>query len=180
MTLTEADFDPRDAAWMTLALDYAARAAAQGEVPVGAVLVDADGHLLAAAHNMPVQDHDPSAHAEMCVLRLAARSRQNYRLTGTTLYVTLEPCVMCVGALLHARVGRLVYGATDPKAGAVESLYHLLEDDRFNHRIIAQGGLLAASSAILLRDFFQVRRRAKRAGKAGVTGTGATEQEEGE
>ena len=168
MTSTDDGFDHCDVAWMTLALDYAARAAGQGEVPVGAVLLDADGRLLAAAHNAPVQGHDPSAHAEMLVLRQAARSLRNYRLTGTTLYVTLEPCVMCVGAMLHARVARLVYGASDPKAGAVESLYHLLEDDRFNHRILTEGGLLAAPSAVLLRDFFRVRRHGKKAGDATV------------
>jgi|UniRef100_E6Q9N5 tRNA(adenine34) deaminase len=176
--VTDEDPDSRDAAWMALALDYAVRAAGQGEVPVGAVLVDVGGHLLAAAHNTPVRDHDPSAHAEMRVLRQAARSLQNYRLTGTTLYVTLEPCVMCVGALLHARVARLVYGAPDPKAGAVESLYHLLEDDRFNHRVMAQGGLLAGPSATLLRDFFQARRRGKRSGSAGIAGAEKQGEEE--
>ena len=176
--VTDEDADSRDAGWMALALDYAARAAGQGEVPVGAVLVDVGGHLLAAAHNTPVQDHDPSAHAEMRVLRQAARSRQNYRLTGTTLYVTLEPCVMCVGALLHARVARLVYGAPDPKAGAVESLYQLLKDDRFNHRVMPQGGLLAEPSATLLRDFFQARRRGKRSGIAGIAGAEERGEEE--
>ncbi|CDQ12268.1 tRNA-specific adenosine deaminase [Acidithiobacillus ferrivorans] len=168
MILTEADGHYRDLAWMTLALDYAARGAIQGEVPVGAVLLGADGHLLAAAHNTPVQSHDPSAHAEMLVLRQAAQVLQNYRLTGATLYVTLEPCVMCIGAMLHARVARLVYAASDPKTGAVESLYHLLEDGRFNHRIVTEGGVLAAPSATLLRNFFRARRRGKGAGEADV------------
>ncbi|WP_298167672.1 tRNA adenosine(34) deaminase TadA [Acidithiobacillus sp.] len=168
MILIGEDGDRRDLAWMTLALDYAARGAVQGEVPVGAVLLDADGGLLAAAHNTPVQSHDPSAHAEMLVLRQAAQSLRNYRLTGATLYVTLEPCIMCVGAMLQARVTRLVYAASDPKTGAVESLYHLLEDDRFNHRIVTKGGVLAASSATLLRDFFRVRRCRKGAGAASV------------
>ncbi|MFA7495819.1 MAG: tRNA adenosine(34) deaminase TadA [Acidithiobacillus sp.] len=152
-----------DIHWMTLALETAQCAVVAGEVPVGAVLVDVEGNLLAVAHNTPIVDHDPSAHAEMRVLRLAARQIENYRLTGTTLYVTLEPCVMCVGAMLHARIARVVYGAADPKAGAVSSLYHLLDDPRFNHRIQVQGGVMAEQSAELLRDFF----RARRGGKGG-------------
>ncbi|MFA7656712.1 tRNA adenosine(34) deaminase TadA [Acidithiobacillus thiooxidans] len=154
-----------DRRWMSMALDLAAQSAAVGEVPVGAVLVNEDGVFMAGAHNAPIAEHDPSAHAEIRVLRAAARLAENYRLTGSTLYVTLEPCVMCVGAMLHARVSRVVYGAADSKAGAVESLYHLLDDSRFNHRIMAEGGLLAEQSAILLRDFFRVR-RAQQKGKA--------------
>ncbi len=152
-------WDRRDVEWMRMALDRAAAAAGGGEVPVGAVLLDAGGRVLAAAHNAPIQEHDPSAHAEIRVLRQAARRVENYRLPGSTLYVTLEPCVMCVGAILHARVGRLVYGAADPKAGAVESLFRLLEDTRFNHRVMVRGGVLAAPSATLLREFFRARRR---------------------
>ncbi len=154
-----------DTMWMEMALEFAGQAVSAGEVPVGAVLVSGTGVLLAAAHNAPIAGHDPSAHAEMLVLRAAGRQIENYRLTGSTLYVTLEPCLMCVGAMLHARVERLVYGATDPKAGAVESLYHLLEDSRLNHHIAAEGGLLAEPSARLLKEFFRARRMRQRSGK---------------
>ncbi|WP_414041366.1 tRNA adenosine(34) deaminase TadA [Acidithiobacillus sp. M4-SHS-6] len=147
-----------DRRWMRLALDMAAQAVAAGEVPVGAVLVNAAGEYVAGAHNAPIATHDPSAHAEMRVLRAAALQVENYRLTGSTLYVTLEPCIMCAGAMLHARVDRLVYGAADPKAGAVESLYQLFNDSRFNHHIQVEAGLLAEESATLLRDFFRARR----------------------
>lgn len=147
-----------DTRWMRLALDMAVQAVAAGEVPVGAVLVNSAGEYLAGAHNAPIATHDPSAHAEMRVLRAAGLQMENYRLTGSTLYVTLEPCIMCAGAMLHARVDRVVYGAADPKAGAVESLYQLFHDNRFNHRIQVEAGLLAEESAKLLRDFFQARR----------------------
>ncbi|PKY11441.1 tRNA adenosine(34) deaminase TadA [Acidithiobacillus marinus] len=147
-----------DTRWMRLALDMAAQAVAVGEVPVGAVLVSAAGEYLAGAHNAPIATHDPSAHAEMRALRAAGLQVENYRLTGSTLYVTLEPCVMCAGAILHARVARVVYGAADPKAGAVESLYQLFDDPRFNHRIQVEAGLLADASATLLKDFFRARR----------------------
>lgn len=147
-----------DLGWMTQALDQARRGAEEGEVPVGAVVV-VQGRLLAAAHNQPITRCDPSAHAEILALRRAAAQLGNYRLTDATLYVTLEPCLMCAGAILQARLPRLVYGASDPKAGAVHSLYACLDDRRLNHRLEVQGGLLADESAQVLRDFFAARRR---------------------
>ena len=147
-----------DLGWMTQALDQARRGAEEGEVPVGAVVV-VQGRLLAAAHNQPITRCDPSAHAEILALRQAAVQLGNYRLTDATLYVTLEPCLMCAGAILQARLPRLVYGASDPKAGAVHSLYACLDDRRLNHRLEVQGGLLADESAQVLRDFFAARRR---------------------
>ena len=147
-----------DLAWMTQALDQARAGAEKGEVPVGAVVV-IQGRLLAAAHNQSITRCDPSAHAEILALRQAAAQLGNYRLTEATLYVTLEPCLMCAGAILQARLPRLVYGASDPKAGAVHSLYGCLDDSRLNHRLEVQGGLLAEASAQVLRDFFAARRR---------------------
>ena len=147
---------------MRLALEQAETAADRDEVPVGAVLVDADGELIAAGHNQPIGSQDPSAHAEIVVLRAAAQKLANYRLPGTTLYVTLEPCVMCVGALVHARVGRLVYGATEPKTGAIESAQKLFESGRFNHRPEIEGGVLADECSALLSEFFERKRAAKK------------------
>lgn len=143
---------------MELALEEARRSAARGEVPIGAVLVDEEGNLLARNGNRSIELCDPSGHAEILVLREAGRRLANYRLTGTTLYVTLEPCVMCAGALVHARVRRLVYGAADPKTGGVVSVYGVGSDNRLNHLLEIQGGLLAEESAALLRDFFASRR----------------------
>ncbi len=143
---------------MREALDEARRGLAAGEVPVGAVVV-VDGTVVARAHNEPVALADPTAHAEVLALRQAGRALRNYRLTGATLYATVEPCPMCCGAALHARVARVVYGARDPKAGAVESLYRLLSDQRMNHRVPVSGGVLADDSAALLREFFETRRR---------------------
>ncbi len=140
---------------MRLALEAARQAAACGEVPVGAVLVGAEGNVLGLAYNRPRELRDPTAHAEVLALRQAAAAVGNYRLPGTTLYVTLEPCAMCVGAMIQARVGRLVYGAADPKAGAVCSLYRLAEDERLNHRLEVVGGLLAEEAAALLKEFFE-------------------------
>ena len=151
-----------DDAWMRQALLQAESAAALDEVPVGALLVDADGELIAAGHNQPISAHDPSAHAEIVVLRAAARKLANYRLPGTTLYVTLEPCVMCVGALVHARVARLVYGATEPKTGAIESAQKLFESGRFNHEPEIEGGVLAEECGALLSRFFENKRAAKK------------------
>ena len=148
---------------MRLALEQAQAAAQVGEVPVGAVLVDNDNQLLAVAHNQPISAQDPTAHAEVEVLRKAAKRTGNYRLINTTLYVTLEPCAMCVGAMVHARVERLVYAAREPKAGAVESACQLLEAMPFNHRIEVLGGILADESASLLSEFFATRRAHKRA-----------------
>jgi tRNA(Arg) A34 adenosine deaminase TadA len=145
---------------MALALDEARRAADAGEVPVGAVLVDEAGEVLAAAHNQPIGQHDPSAHAEICVMRLAAQKLQNYRLTGTTLYVTLEPCAMCAGAISHARIGRVVYGASDPKGGAITTEHGFFTQVICHHKPEMTGGVMAEESATLLRDFFKARRGA--------------------
>ena len=148
---------PDDEGFMREALDEARRAAAAGEVPVGAVVV-MDGVVVARAHNAPITMTDPTAHAEVVALRAAAEKRSNYRLVGATLYATIEPCAMCCGAALHARVARVVYGARDAKAGAVESLYRMLEDSRLNHRATATGNVLAAEAAALLSAFFEAKR----------------------
>lgn len=142
---------------MALALDEARRGLAAGEVPVGAVVV-LDGEIIGRAHNAPITLADPTAHAEVLALREAARKRGNYRLTGATLYATVEPCPMCCGAALNARIARVVYGAADPKAGAVESLYRLLDDARLNHRVATRGGVLASEATELLTTFFAARR----------------------
>lgn len=144
--------------WMQLALEQARIAESKDEVPVGAVLVK-DNQLIAAGHNQPISTHDPSAHAEMVVLRKAGIALQNYRLLDTTLYVTLEPCVMCIGAIIHARVKRVVFGAKDPKAGAVESVFQVADETRLNHRVEVVGGVCEDKSAALLRSFFKARRR---------------------
>ena len=151
-----------DEGWMRAALQQARIGAGSGEVPVGAVLVDADGELIAAGHNQPISSHDPSAHAEIVVLRAAARKLANYRLPGTTLYVTIEPCVMCVGAIVHARVARLVYGATEPKTGAIESAQRLFETGEFNHRPEIEGGVLADECGAILSRFFENKRALKK------------------
>lgn len=153
-SMTEADDH-----WMGAALACARQAAGLGEVPVGAVLVR-DGAMIASGYNRPICDHDPSAHAEMIALRAAARQLGNYRLPGTTLYVTLEPCAMCAGAIIHARVQRLVFGAPDPKAGAVYSVYDLISQPRLNHRVEWTGGVHGQACGEILRDFFRARRRA--------------------
>jgi tRNA(adenine34) deaminase len=147
-----------DSDWMQEALAQARIAAERGEVPVGAVLVDAQGNLLAAGHNQPIGACDPSAHAEIVTLRKAALEVGNYRLPGTTLYVTLEPCTMCVGALVHARIERLVYAATEPRTGAIESAQRLFDTGEFNHRPAIEGGLLADEASRLLTGFFKARR----------------------
>ena len=147
-----------DGAFMRRALRWARMGAAQGEVPVGAVLVAEDGEILAEGYNQPISLCDPTAHAEVLVLREAARRLGNYRLLGTTLYVTLEPCPMCAGALVYARVRRLVFGAYDPKAGACGSVYNIVNDERLNHRLEVRGGVLAEEVADLLKSFFRERR----------------------
>lgn len=147
-----------DACWMGHALDLARRAGEEGEVPVGALLVR-DGVMVAEGWNRPIGALDPSAHAEMVCLREAATRIGNYRLTGSTLYVTLEPCVMCVGALVHARVARLVYAAPEPRTGAVNSRFRLLEPGLHNHDVTVSAGLMAEQSSALLRAFFRSRRR---------------------
>lgn len=146
-----------DEHWMRRALHLAARAAADGEVPVGALLV-ADGQVVGEGWNRPIGASDPSAHAEINALRDAARRRGNYRLVDTTLYVTLEPCTMCVGALIHARVARLVFGAREPRAGAVVSRFQLLDAACFNHRVVWHEGVLATECGARLVEFFRGRR----------------------
>jgi tRNA(adenine34) deaminase len=143
---------------MRSALRIAEAAQAQGDVPVGAVVVDATGALLGQGHNRREAQADPTAHAEIVALRMAAAARGEWRLTGCTLVVTLEPCTMCAGAVGAARVARLVYGAVDPKAGAVESLWDVLRDRRLNHRPEVLGGVLAEECGVVLRDFFASRR----------------------
>lgn len=147
-----------DVQMMRRALALAERAAQHGEVPVGAVIVDAQGTVIGEGSNQPIGTHDPSAHAEMVALRAAAARLGNYRLPGTTLYVTLEPCAMCAGAIIHARVQRLVFGAADPRAGAVHSLYDLIAQPRLNHRVAWTGGVLEAECGHVLREFFRARR----------------------
>ena len=147
-----------DAEFMREALAEARRGGEAGEVPVGAVVVR-DGAIIARGYNEPIARSDPTAHAEVVALREAGRKTGNYRLVGATLYTTVEPCAMCCGAALHARVARVVYGASDPKAGAAESLYRLLDDARVNHRIAVTGGVLAGDSVALLRVFFETKRR---------------------
>lgn len=148
-----------DIYWMRQALALAAQAAAAGEVPVGAVLVR-DGVCIGSGYNRPIATHDPSAHAEIVALRVAAHRCRNYRLPGSRLYVTLEPCPMCAGAIVQARVAAVIYGAADPKGGACGSVFDLLPaDHRFNHRTSCTGGVLAADCAELLRAFFRARRR---------------------
>lgn len=142
---------------MLQALALAERAAEAGEVPVGALLVKA-GEVIAEGWNQPIGNNDPTAHAEITALRRAAQALKNYRLPGTTLYVTIEPCTMCVGAMLHARVERLVFGATEPRAGAVVSRFQLLDQPGYNHRIQWQGGVLAEPCGNLVKRFFQARR----------------------
>ncbi len=150
-----------DEHWMQQALHWAHRAERLDEVPVGAVLVK-DRQLVAAAHNRPISRHDPTAHAEILVLRLAARRLKNYRLPGTTLYVTLEPCCMCVGAMIHARIERLVFGAFDPKTGAVAGRFSLLGAPEHNHRVQVQGGVCETECSHLLSSFFQRLRHRSR------------------
>ncbi|MGD8594479.1 MAG: tRNA adenosine(34) deaminase TadA [Gammaproteobacteria bacterium] len=147
-----------DEYWMRKALQLARHAESLGEVPVGAVLVK-DNQLVAEGWNQPISSHDPTAHAEIVVLRKAGHELENYRIVDTVLYVTLEPCVMCAGALIHARVTRLVYGASDPKAGADKSVFNLLQDDRFNHRIEVTSGVLAEECGQMLSQFFQAKRK---------------------
>jgi tRNA(adenine34) deaminase len=146
-----------DEDWMKHALQLAEQGRALGEVPVGAVIVR-DGEILGEGFNQPINSHDPSAHAEIVALRAAAAKVNNYRLPGATLYVTLEPCTMCVGALVHARIQRLVYGTNEPKAGAVASRAQLLESPYFNHRVEAEGGVLAENCQHQLSEFFRMRR----------------------
>lgn len=143
---------------MRAALQLAEAAGAAGEVPVGAVVVDARGQCVGQGANAPIARHDPSAHAEILALRMAAGALGNYRLAGCSLYVTLEPCAMCAGAILHARISRLVFGAWDPKAGAVVSVYDLIANPQLNHRPQWTGGVLATECSAQLQTFFRQRR----------------------
>ena len=147
---------------MQEALALARRAAEEGEVPVGAVVVK-DGAVVGRGHNRPVSGNDPTAHAEIVALREAGAATGNYRLAGCTLYVTIEPCAMCAGAIMHARIGRLVYGAADPKAGACGSVVNLFADDRLNHHTTVAGGVMADVAGKLLQDFFAARRSSSHA-----------------
>lgn len=144
--------------FMELALDQARAAQGMDEVPVGAVVVDSQGVVIASAHNETVVRSDPSAHAEMLALRRAASRIQNYRLLGTSLYATVEPCVMCMGAIIHARVKRVVFGAPDPKWGAVGSIYDFSKDARFNHQPEIISDVCADQCRRLMRDFFALKR----------------------
>ena len=146
-----------DLQFMELALAEARASAESGEVPIGAVIVQGE-QVLARSGNRTIRDNDPTAHAEIVVLREAARVLRNYRLVGTTLYVTLEPCAMCAGAIVQARVSRLVYGADDPKGGAFRSCFNILANTQLNHSVDVTPGLLASDSASLLQSFFAARR----------------------
>src|SRR5688572_10819507 len=140
---------------MDLALDQARKAGGNGEVPVGAVIVDAKGEVAGIGFNQPINSGDPTAHAEIIAMREAARRVGNYRLGGMTLYCTLEPCAMCAGAMVHARIARLVYGTGDPRAGAAGSLYNVADDPRLNHRIDIIRGVRGAEARALLQQFFE-------------------------
>jgi tRNA(adenine34) deaminase len=146
-----------DERFMDLALDEGHKAESAGEIPVGAIAV-ADGRVIGRGFNQPISTKDPTAHAEILALREAARTAGNYRLSGITLYCTVEPCLMCAGAMIHARIYRLVLGAPDPKAGAAGSLYNVVSDPRLNHRILVTLGVREAACSALLREFFSQRR----------------------
>ena len=146
-----------DRQFMQEALEQAKLAALAGEVPVGAILVR-DGQVIGRGFNQPIGNHDPSAHAEMLALRTAAQGVANYRLPGATLYVTLEPCVMCSGAMLHARIDRVVFGASDPKTGAAGGVLDIFASKQINHQTQVEGGILAEECGQILRDFFRERR----------------------
>ena len=152
--MTQAELDQQ---YMHMAIEQAQLAAQSGEVPVGAVLVK-DGQVISKAFNKPIANHDPSAHAEMLALREAALAEENYRIPGSTLYVTLEPCAMCSGAMLHARIDRVVYGASDPKTGAAGSVLDIFASKQINHQTSVEGGIMSEECGQLLRDFFKGRR----------------------
>mgnify|MGYP002127957260 CR=1 FL=1 len=152
--MTQAELDQQ---YMHMAIEQAQLAAQSGEVPVGAILVK-DGQVISKAFNKPIANHDPSAHAEMLALREAALAQENYRIPDSTLYVTLEPCAMCSGAMLHARIGRVVYGAPDPKTGAAGSVLDIFASKQINHQTSVEGGIMSEECGQLLRDFFKGRR----------------------
>ncbi len=163
--MLETDIYINDERWMRYAIQLAEQGQLLDEVPVGAVIVRND-KMIGEGFNQPISRHDPTAHAEIVALRMAALNEQNYRLVGATLYVTLEPCTMCVGALVHARIARLVYGTTEPKAGAIQSKSRLLESEYFNHRLLYSGGICAADCQQQLSNFFQRRRDEVKQNKA--------------
>ncbi|WP_373322187.1 tRNA adenosine(34) deaminase TadA [Paraburkholderia adhaesiva] len=169
----------RDQRFMRLALDAAEQARAAGEVPVGAVLVRGD-EVIATGFNHPIGAHDPSAHAEMAALRAAANTLGNYRLPGCELYVTLEPCLMCSGAIMHARIARVVYGAHDPKTGACGSVVDAFANTQLNHHTTVVGGVLDAECGDALRSFFAERRRASREARRAAAGEIASTTSGGE
>lgn len=150
--------DEKDRVFMRVALTAAYRGAEIGEVPIGACIVDEDGQVIGATSNRTITENDPTGHAEIRVLRRAAELRKNYRLTGCTLYSTIEPCVMCAGALVNARIRRLVFGAHDERFGAVETLFRVCDDERLNHRIEIVPGVLADECRELMQNFFKARR----------------------
>jgi tRNA(Arg) A34 adenosine deaminase TadA len=157
--MTDDPFSLADKRWMQHALLLAKRGEHEDdEVPVGAVLVDADGSLLAEGWNRNITDHDPTAHAEIVAMRQGGMRLGNHRLLGATLYVTLEPCAMCAMAMVHARLARVVFAASDPKTGAAGSVFDLLADPRHNHRVAVQGGLFAAEAGAKLVEYFRARR----------------------
>nr|WP_297731099.1 tRNA adenosine(34) deaminase TadA [uncultured Maricaulis sp.] len=161
--------DPRDTRFMTAALRLAQAAAEAGEAPIGALIVDpATDEVIAQAHNRPIAGHDPTAHAEILALREAATKLGNYRLTGLELYVTLEPCAMCAGAISHARIGRLVFGASDAKGGAVVSGTRFFDQPSCHWRPDVVPGIMADEGSALLKDFFRARRKAKGVARDGV------------
>lgn len=153
----------KDVYWMRKAILLAEKAQAKGEIPVGAVLVHED-KLIAEGWNQPISDHDPCAHAEIIALRAGGQYLQNYRLLNTTLYVTLEPCIMCAGAMIHARISRLVYGACDQKTGAAGSIIDVFNHPDMNHRILVLGGILSDECSAMLSHFFKQRRAEKKMG----------------
>lgn len=153
-----------DEYWMSHALKLAQKAFDAGEVPVGAVIVS-DNEVLGEGWNCPISSHDASAHAEIVAIRAACSTRQNYRLVNARLYVTIEPCTMCIGALIHARIDRLVFGASEPKAGVVCSHSHIVQSDIYNHRFDWRGGVLGETCAELIQQFFKQRRKQKKAPK---------------
>lgn len=148
----------RDEHFMQLALDQAKLGGLRGEVPVGAVVVQ-EGEVVGSGFNCPISTRDPSAHAEMVAIRAAAARLENYRLPGSTLYVTLEPCSMCAGLIVHSRIARVVYGTTEPKAGVAVSRGQFFQQDFLNHRVLVEGGVLAEACSSLLSDFFKARRQ---------------------
>ncbi|GKQ46358.1 tRNA adenosine(34) deaminase TadA [Pseudomonas syringae] len=154
-----------DQHFMREALALAAQGAQLGEVPVGAVVVQ-NGEIIGRGYNCPISGSDPSAHAEMVAIRDAARALDNYRLPGSTLYVTLEPCSMCAGLIVHSRVARVVYGALEPKAGIVQSQGQFFSQGFLNHRVLFEGGVLGEECGAMLSEFFRMRRAAKEAGKS--------------